>query len=60
MDKLLELAKRLNEYIIVHNHAIQGTMVGFNLVTDKEVEDGYVLTCQAYPTSDELIVSYDE
>ena len=29
-------------------------------LTDKEVEDGYVLTCQAYPTSDELIVSYDE
>lgn len=29
-------------------------------LTDKEVEEGYVLTCQAHPTSDELVVSYDE
>lgn len=27
---------------------------------DDEVEDGYILTCQAHPTSDELIVSYDD
>lgn len=27
---------------------------------DDEVEDGYILTCQSHPTSDELIVSYDD
>lgn len=27
---------------------------------DDEVEDGYILTCQSHPVSDELIVSYDE
>tara|TARA_B100000508_G_scaffold141093_1_gene146523 strand:- start:26867 stop:27946 length:1080 start_codon:yes stop_codon:yes gene_type:complete len=27
---------------------------------DDEVEDGYILTCQAHPTSDELIVSFDD
>lgn len=29
-------------------------------LTDKEVEEGYILTCQAHPSSDELIVSYDD
>lgn len=29
-------------------------------LTDKEVEQGYILTCQSYPTSEELIISYDE
>lgn len=29
-------------------------------LTDKEIEDGYVLTCQAHPASEELIISYDE
>jgi ring-1,2-phenylacetyl-CoA epoxidase subunit PaaE len=28
-------------------------------LTDKEVEDGYILTCQAHPNSPELIVSFD-
>lgn len=27
---------------------------------DDEVADGYILTCQSHPTSDELIVSYDD
>lgn len=27
---------------------------------DDEVADGYILTCQAHPTSDELIVSFDD
>lgn len=32
-----------------------------NLVlTDKEIEEGYVLTCQAHPASEEVIISYDE
>lgn len=29
-------------------------------LTDKEVEDGYILTCQAFATSPELIISFDE
>lgn len=27
---------------------------------DEEVEDGYVLTCQSHPTTDKVVVSYDE
>lgn len=27
---------------------------------DDEVEDGYVLTCQSHPTSEKVVVSYDE
>lgn len=29
-------------------------------LTDEEVKNGYILTCQAFPTSSELIVSFDE
>lgn len=29
-------------------------------LTDEEVKNGYILTCQAFPTSEELIVSFDE
>lgn len=29
-------------------------------LTDNEVKEGYVLTCQARPTSEELVISYDE
>lgn len=28
-------------------------------LTDKEIEEGYVLTCQAYPRSKELVITYD-
>lgn len=28
-------------------------------LTDKEVEEGYILTCQAHPTTEELILTYD-
>lgn len=28
-------------------------------LTDKEVEDGYILTCQAHPRSEELVVDFD-
>ena len=30
------------------------------ILTDDEVRDGYILSCQARPTSDEVIVNYDE
>ena len=30
------------------------------ILTDDEVEDGYILSCQARPTSDEVEVNYDE
>lgn len=29
-------------------------------LTEDEVADGYILTCQAHPTSETLVVSYDE
>jgi ring-1,2-phenylacetyl-CoA epoxidase subunit PaaE len=29
-------------------------------LTDSEIKDGYILTCQAHPNSEELIISYDE
>ncbi len=29
-------------------------------LTDKEIEQGYILSCQTHPTSSELIISYDE
>jgi ring-1,2-phenylacetyl-CoA epoxidase subunit PaaE len=41
---------------------VKGTVkmnVNYTL-TDKEVEQGYILTCQSHPTSEELIISYDE
>ena len=30
------------------------------ILTDDEVEDGYILSCQARPTSDEVEVNFDE
>ncbi len=29
-------------------------------LTEEEVEEGYILTCQSHPTSEKLVVSYDE
>lgn len=29
-------------------------------LTDQEVEDGYVLTCQSHPTSKKVVIDYDE
>ena len=29
-------------------------------LTDKEVEEGFILTCQSHPTTEKIIVSYDE
>ena len=30
------------------------------ILTDDEVEDGYILSCQARPTSDEVGINFDE
>lgn len=29
-------------------------------LTDREVEDGFILTCQSHPVSEKIVVSYDE
>lgn len=29
-------------------------------LTDEEVEEGYILTCQSHPTSEKVVVSFDE
>jgi ring-1,2-phenylacetyl-CoA epoxidase subunit PaaE len=33
--------------------------VNYALMPD-EVENGYILTCQAHPTSEKLLVSFDD
>ena len=30
------------------------------ILTDKEIAEGLVLTCQAHPTSSEIVVDYDD
>ena len=29
-------------------------------LTDTEVEEGFILTCQSHPTTEKVVVSYDE
>lgn len=29
-------------------------------LTDGEIEEGYILTCQSHPETEEVIISYDE
>lgn len=40
---------------------IQGscTMTMNYSLTDKEVEEGFILTCQAHPSSEEVVITYD-
>jgi ferredoxin len=38
----------------------QAHMVVNHALTPKEVEKGYILTCQSHPVSDELTFSWDE
>jgi ring-1,2-phenylacetyl-CoA epoxidase subunit PaaE len=30
------------------------------ILTDKEIDEGLILTCQAHPTSSEIVVDYDD
>jgi len=41
---------------------IEGTamMIKNSALSDEEVADGYILTCQAQPTSEKLVISFDE
>lgn len=36
------------------------TMVQNNILTEKEVADGLVLTCQAHPTTASIVIDYDD
>ena len=38
----------------------EATMRQNNILTDGEVAEGLILTCQAHPTSDTLVVDYDD
>jgi 3-ketosteroid 9alpha-monooxygenase subunit B len=35
------------------------TMRANNALTDEDLADGYILTCQSIPTSEEIVVDYD-
>jgi ring-1,2-phenylacetyl-CoA epoxidase subunit PaaE len=35
-------------------------MANNQILTDDEIYEGYILSCQARPTSDEVEVNYDE
>lgn len=38
----------------------EATMRQNNILTDGEVADGLILTCQAHPTTDKIVVDYDD
>jgi len=31
-----------------------------DMLTDWEIDEGYILTCQSHPTSEGVVISYDE
>ncbi len=35
------------------------TMRANNVLTDEDLDDGFILTCQSLPTSTEIVVDYD-
>ena len=35
-------------------------MVNNQILTDDEIQEGYILSCQSRPTSDEVVINYDE
>lgn len=38
----------------------EATMRQNNILTDGEIEEGYILTCQAQPTTPKIVVDYDD
>jgi len=38
----------------------KATMDTNQILTDGEVEEGLILTCQAHPTTDSIIVDFDD
>ena len=36
------------------------TMTSNQILTDEEIEEGLILSCQAHPTSPEIAVDYDD
>lgn len=38
----------------------EATMRQNNILTDNEIAEGLILTCQAYPTSEKVVVDYDD
>ena len=38
----------------------KAVMTKNSILTDSEVEDGFVLTCQAHPTTPKIVVDYDD
>jgi ring-1,2-phenylacetyl-CoA epoxidase subunit PaaE len=37
----------------------QVTMEVNNVLTDEEVEEGFIVTCQSHPTTDKVRINYD-
>jgi ring-1,2-phenylacetyl-CoA epoxidase subunit PaaE len=29
-------------------------------LTDEEIEEGYILTCQSHPLTDDVVIDYDD
>lgn len=38
----------------------KAVMVKNQILTDEELEDGFILTCQAYPTTSKIVVDFDD
>jgi len=38
----------------------KAVMVKNSILTDDEVEEGYILTCQAHPTTSKIVIDFDE
>lgn len=41
---------------------VQGTVImdDDEPLTQEEIDEGFVLTCQSHPTSDDVVINYDE
>ena len=47
---------------ILYSHLTEGeaTMAQNQILTENEIADGLILTCQAHPTTDTLGIDYDD